>query len=53
MIASNAVGGASAILFAIWLLSLWLTPQGGQFGLIFGFSGVCFLPIRRIDDLDS
>lgn len=43
MIFSNVFGACGAVLFAIWLLGIWLTPDGGRFALIFGFAGICFL----------
>lgn len=43
MLFANIVGSVFAIGFAFWLLPLWLEEDGGRFGLIFGFSGVCFV----------
>lgn len=42
LLVSNAIGSVSAVLFAWWLLPRWLTATNANFGMIFGFTGVCF-----------
>ncbi len=42
LLTAGVVGAATAIL-AVWLLMpRWLTPNGGRFEMIFGFTAVCF-----------
>ena len=42
MLFANVTGAATAI-GAVWLLMPgWLTPEGGRFDMIFGFTSLCF-----------
>jgi len=43
MLVSTVVGVACAIAAVAWLLPGWLHSEGGDFHLIFGFTGTCFL----------
>lgn len=42
MLLANTAGATTAIVAALLLMPLWLTAEGGQFELIFGFSALCF-----------
>jgi hypothetical protein len=42
LLASNVIGAVCAISAVALLMPHWLTPQGGQFDRIFGFTAICF-----------
>jgi len=42
LLAENVLGATSAIIAVLLLMPYWLTPEGGRFDMIFGFSGICF-----------
>jgi len=43
LLIASILGAVLAIGAAVSLLPFWLRPDGGDFGLIFGFSGLCFV----------
>lgn len=58
LLASNVIGAFCAITAVALLMPHWLTPEGGQFDRIFGFTAICFaagsfillLVVEPIDD---
>ena len=42
LLVSNVLGGTTAVLCALGLLSFWLHERSGEFGKIFGFSAALF-----------
>jgi hypothetical protein len=42
LLASNVIGAFCAISAVALLMPRWLTPEGGQFDRIFGFTAICF-----------
>ena len=42
MLIANVTGAVTAIVAVAILLPSWLTPEGGRFDLIFGFTALCF-----------
>jgi len=42
MLMANVFGATSAIVAVAVLMPQWLTPEGGRFEMIFGFTGICF-----------
>ena len=42
LLTANVVGAISAIFAVSVLMPLWLSPDGGQFEWIFGFTAICF-----------
>lgn len=43
LLTSSVVGATTAILAVSILMPRWLTPEGGRFEMIFGFTGICFV----------
>ena len=43
MLTATPIGAVSAVFFAWFVLRHWLSESGGQFFLIFGFAGICFV----------
>ena len=42
MLVANCVGAVFAILAVAVLMPMWLTPTGGRFEYVFGFTALCF-----------
>jgi len=42
LLVANVVGATTAIIAVAVLMPRWLSPTGGRFEMIFGFTGVCF-----------
>jgi hypothetical protein len=42
LLTANVLGAATAIGSVLWLMPGWLTPDGPQFGAMFGFTAACF-----------
>jgi hypothetical protein len=42
LLIANVIGASTAIVAVALLLPAWLTPAGGRFEMIFGFTALCF-----------
>jgi len=42
LLVANVTGAATAIIAVALLMPAWLTPEGGRFEMIFGFTALCF-----------
>jgi hypothetical protein len=42
LLIANTFGAAAAIAAVLLLMPAWLTPEGGRFEMIFGFTALCF-----------